>query len=157
MEYLSGLQLKKVYERRLKAALSTLSDHSDETQTSQTVRLEAPLFSEQEVATIMKAVLRGLAPLHKQDHIHRDIKPENIILSPVVDELSTTSSPGTVVNADQSELKIVDFGFSAQYSVNQTEHIQDERIGTILFMAPELISQRTYGRVGPLSGKCNYR
>ena len=79
----------------------------------------------------MKAVLKGLAPLHRLDHIHRDIKPENIILSPVEEH------SGADVNPDQSQLKIVDFGFSAQYSLNQTEHMRDERIGTILFMAPE--------------------
>ena len=87
MEYLSGQQLKKVYERRLKAAQNAASNEQENIDAVPAVRpLGMPLFSEQETAAIMKAVLKGLAPLHRLDHIHRDIKPENIILSPVEEE-----------------------------------------------------------------------
>ena len=76
------------------------------------------------------------------EHIHRDIKPENILLAPCND---------SDVSLDQDELKIVDFGFAAQYSLESVEHMHNERIGTILFMAPEQIDKRTYGRVRDFS------
>jgi serine/threonine protein kinase len=67
MEYLSGGQLKRVFEKRL-------NKHDD---------VKKPLFTEDEVAAIVRAVLKGLAPVHALDYIHRDIKPENIILAPL--------------------------------------------------------------------------
>lgn len=98
MEYLSGQQLKKVYERRLKAAQNAASNEQENYDEAVPAvrKLDMPLFSEQETAAIMKAVLKGLAPLHRLDHIHRDIKPENIILSPFEEE----HPQGTGVNAD---------------------------------------------------------
>ena len=48
------------------------------------------MFTEDEVAKIIGAVIKGLAPVHQLNYIHRDIKPENIILAPSdnLDELA---------------------------------------------------------------------
>jgi len=44
-------------------------------------------------------------------------------------------------------LKIVDFGFSARYKLRPLELALRENIGTVLFMAPEQLAQKSYGRV----------
>lgn len=41
---------------------------------------------------------------------------------------------------------IVDFGLSAKFK-NQNKFSLDDKIGTVLFMAPEQISQLNYGKV----------
>lgn len=40
--------------------------------------MDAPLFQEEEAATILWAILKGLKEIHDINYIHRDIKPENI-------------------------------------------------------------------------------
>lgn len=42
-----------------------------------------------------------------------------------------------MVADDQSQLKIIDFGFSDRYRVRKWEPSRNENIGTALFMAPE--------------------
>lgn len=44
------------------------------------LQLEKPVFSEEEVASILRSILSGLAKVHDLDLVHRDIKPENIVL-----------------------------------------------------------------------------
>ena len=56
------------------------------------LNLKSPLFTEQEVAEIIKNVLNGLEPVHDNNYIHRDIKPENIILAPLLIEQSSDFS-----------------------------------------------------------------
>ena len=149
MEYLSGGQLKRVFEKRLKLACikqNMRSDSSSENDQDpldyKNVKLKEALFSEEETAQIIKSLLKGLSPLHSMNYIHRDIKPENIVLAPLTSETDVASpTKKEQVNLDQSQLKIVDFGFSARYKVNPSEHIRTEKIGTILFMAPEQISK----------------
>jgi calcium-dependent protein kinase len=58
--------------------------------------------------------------------VHRDLKPENILFE-------TTD--------DDSNIKIVDFGFAAIY--NPTQGMKDV-LGTPLFIAPEIISEKKY-------------
>lgn len=160
MEYLSGGQLKRIFERRLKETCkrlqqldrqSSMSDHESECLDFKNMRVSSPIFTEEETAQIIKHILKGLAPLHDLNYIHRDIKPENIILAPLHTDVEI-ASPCKIerteeINLDQSQLKIVDFGFSARYKLNPLAHILNEKIGTILFMAPEQISKQSYGRV----------
>ena len=93
------------------------------------LEITAPIFTEEEVAEIMKSVLKGLQPVHEMDHIHRDVKPENIILAPAKGEKWELSSC-------QSDLKLIDFGFSAKYRLQRWEQLEGN-VGTTLFMAPE--------------------
>jgi hypothetical protein len=53
MEYLSGGQLKRVFEKRLRTACSLMEGETD----IKNVKLTKPLFSEHEVASIIKALL----------------------------------------------------------------------------------------------------
>lgn len=71
----------------------------------------------------MKGILQGLGSVHEKDYVHRDIKPDNIML---------TKSD----HIESNSIKLVDFGLSAAYKISFTNHLE-EKIGTILFMAPE--------------------
>ena len=154
MEYLSGGQLKKVFQQRLQILRGRYHKHdqyyddfesdeasSDDDELTADLKLTKPLFSELEISAILKAVLKGLASVHDLNYTHRDIKPENIILTPNPNE------DVTQVLEEQTDLKIVDFGFSAKYKLRPLEHALKENIGTVLFMAPEQIASKTYGRV----------
>lgn len=66
------------------------------------------------------------------DIIHRDLKPENIMIRN--EELSSES------------VVIVDFGLSARFKATD-KFALDDKIGTIMFMAPEQISNQNYGKV----------
>eukprot|EP00758_Cryptobia_borreli_P018882 Tbor_TRINITY_DN75_c0_g1::TRINITY_DN75_c0_g1_i1::g.15098::m.15098 len=80
------------------------------------------VFTEKQIATIMREVLRGLNYLHTNGCIHRDIKSDNILVS----------SDGT--------LKIGDFGFAASMLVNKRKSV----VGTPYWMAPEVAEGREY-------------
>ncbi len=73
-----------------------------------------------EASKIMKSLLEGVAYVHARDIVHRDLKPENIILAK--DE------------PDCFDVKIVDFGLSAEQNYKQN---QTEKAGTLIYMAPE--------------------
>lgn len=53
----------------------------------------------------MKSLLEGVAYVHARDIVHRDLKPENIILAQEAD--------------DCQDVKIVDFGLSAEQNYRQ--------------------------------------
>ncbi|KAL4504223.1 hypothetical protein ABPG72_021061 [Tetrahymena utriculariae] len=71
-------------------------------------------------------ISKGLQWLHSQNIIHRDLKPESILLT----------------QRNQNCLfKITDFGYSC-FAQNQLQSI----IGTINYMAPEVLSQNPYSK-----------
>lgn len=72
--------------------------------------------------TILMPLLRAVSHLHKMHIIHRDIKPENIL----VDE--------------KGMIKLCDFGFS----INSYEERPRSYLGTLEYMAPELILQHSH-------------
>jgi serine/threonine protein kinase len=66
--------------------------------------------------------------MHERGVVHRDLKPENIMLE----------SPN-----DINDLKIIDFGTSRQFD-NKDQMIMTEKIGTLGYLAPEVIEACRY-------------
>lgn len=70
---------------------------------------------------IMRDILQGLSYLHNNHVIHRDLKPLNIVV------------------AKDYTAKICDFGLA---TVIESKQMADKRLGTLRWMAPELLSKK---------------
>lgn len=88
-------------------------------------------FTEQVTISYTRQILRGLAYLHDSHVLHRDLKGANLLLD----------STGQM-------LRIGDFGASARLASKQTVagEFQGQLLGTIAFMAPEVLRGESYGR-----------
>lgn len=81
-------------------------------------------FPEPCIAYVCKAMLQGLAFLHRQHRLHRDIKSDNILVD------------------FNGAVKIADFGFAAGLTAEQDK--RKSVVGTPYWMAPELIRGMEY-------------
>uniref|UniRef100_S4RMD7 Protein kinase domain-containing protein n=1 Tax=Petromyzon marinus TaxID=7757 RepID=S4RMD7_PETMA len=92
-------------------------------------------FHERVVISYVEQLLRGLAYLHSNQHsnqlIHRDIKGANLL-----------------VDSMGQRLRIADFGAAARLASKGTGagEFQGQLLGTIAFMAPEVLRGLQYGR-----------
>ena len=73
---------------------------------------------------IFKSITNGIKEIHKNKLIHRDLKPENILIT------------------NDFDIKIGDFGISKQ--LNSISQYAKTQAGTLLYMAPEVISEDFY-------------
>jgi len=88
-------------------------------------------LTESAIAAVCAKVLHGLEYLHSvRNIIHRDVKAANILLT------------------DQGEVKLADFGVSAQLSNTLTK--RNTVIGTPMWMSPEMIEAGAYDRTTDL-------
>ena len=82
-------------------------------------------YTENVVKYILQRVLIGLRNLHQKSIIHRDIKSDNILVN------------------SKGDVKLSDFGFSTQ--TNKTSSRRTSVVGTICWMAPELVKSTKKG------------
>jgi len=82
-------------------------------------------FSEEEARILLAEIYLGLEFLHKRNYIHGDIKIENIMVD------------------NSGHVKIVDFGLAARL---ESEVQPMSPVGSLIYMAPELLFQKTGGR-----------
>lgn len=80
-------------------------------------------FAEDETAGVMHQLLTAVSYMHRQGVVHRDIKPENILLES---------------NAEDSPIKIIDFGLSAKHCEG-FEPPMSKIVGTPYYIAPEVL------------------
>jgi tetratricopeptide (TPR) repeat protein len=90
-------------------------------------------FTLAECYSIMRQLSDALTQIHSQGILHRDIKPENVML------LNGTSQTKTV--------KLLDFGLARAPSLT---HLTEtgEILGTVYYLAPEIITQRQVSAAG---------
>jgi serine/threonine protein kinase len=92
--------------------------------------LKTRKLTESEAAKVIKGILRAVAYLHSQDIVHRDLKPDNILIP---------------ASLDLSLVKVIDFGLSDESS-DATYRPMTSECGTLLFVAPEQIQRKHYGK-----------
>ncbi|KAL3869798.1 hypothetical protein ACJMK2_042435 [Sinanodonta woodiana] len=88
-------------------------------------------FMENVIANYVLQILRGLAYLHDNQILHRDLKGANLL-----------------VDSTGQRLRIGDFGAAARLASQATGagEFQGQLLGTIAFMAPEVLRGEDYGR-----------
>jgi serine/threonine protein kinase len=91
-------------------------------------------LTDSEAALVMKSLLSAVEHVHQKNYVHRDLKPENILINS---------------EKDLSSVKLADFGLSASFRLN-TAYSLNEKMGTLLFMAPEQTKNYSYGKVNYL-------
>nr|CAB3263621.1 mitogen-activated protein kinase kinase kinase 1-like [Phallusia mammillata] len=88
-------------------------------------------FNESVICNYALQLLRGLTYIHEQHLIHRDIKGANLL-----------------IDSTGQRLRISDFGAAARLASKGTGagEFQGQLLGTIAFMAPEVLRGEQYGR-----------
>ena len=86
-------------------------------------------FTEDDVRSLMQALLGALNYCHLQGIVHRDLKPENILL----EEHRQLG--------DFSQIKVIDFGLAEFFSGDKGEHFTDAA-GSSYYMSPQVLERK---------------
>jgi calcium/calmodulin-dependent protein kinase I len=87
-------------------------------------------FTEAEARALVKPLVESVAYLHSRGIVHRDLKPENILCG-----------------ARLQDVRIADFGLSKLVHPGE---ILTAAVGTLSYVAPEVLALRGYGREADL-------
>ena len=102
---------------------------------------EEGLFTDEEASQIMGGLLNAVKHVHSKNYVHRDLKPDNVLIG---------NPNRSILNEKDSELKrsikLADFGLSASFRISMA-HSLDEKMGTLIYMAPEQTKNQAYGKV----------
>jgi calcium-dependent protein kinase len=86
--------------------------------------------NEHKIAGIFKQILQAIRYCHNNKIAHRDLKPENFMF---------------ISDSDDSRVKLLDFGLATKFEdlikFDNTNIRGKSSVGTIVFMAPEVINQ----------------
>ena len=85
-------------------------------------------ITESRAKKIICSLISAINYLNSFGIVHRDLKPENILL---------------VTTADDSDIKLSDFGLAKAIGPNET---CNEPFGTITYVAPEILMRKQYGK-----------
>ncbi|KAK2920159.1 serine/threonine-protein kinase 33 [Channa argus] len=91
-------------------------------------------FTEEETRHIICSLADAVVYLHKRDIVHRDLKLENILVKNSVDDNGKIN------------IKVTDFGLSVQTGGVGIVNIMTEACGTLIYMAPEMMSGGGYSQ-----------
>ncbi|XP_068174455.1 serine/threonine-protein kinase 33 isoform X2 [Antennarius striatus] len=92
-------------------------------------------FTEDETRNIVRSLADAVVYLHKRNIIHRDLKLENILVK------NHDEDDNSKIN-----IKVTDFGLSVQTEGVGIDNIMTEACGTLIYMAPEMLSGRGYSQ-----------
>ncbi|KAL7476482.1 hypothetical protein ACHAW6_002338 [Cyclotella cf. meneghiniana] len=81
-------------------------------------------FSEQEAARILYQILSAVSYMHKHSIVHRDIKPENVLFETA---------------AEDSPIKIIDFGLARRHRAERGEPPMSTIVGTPYYISPDVL------------------
>ncbi|XP_072237411.1 serine/threonine-protein kinase 33 [Leuresthes tenuis] len=90
-------------------------------------------FTEDETRHVISCLADAVVYLHKRDIVHRDLKLENILVKNSLDE-----------DDGRIDIKVADFGLSVKPGGVGIENMMTEACGTLIYMAPEMMSGRGY-------------
>ncbi|XP_037315463.1 serine/threonine-protein kinase 33-like [Pungitius pungitius] len=93
-------------------------------------------FTEDETRHIICSLADAVAYLHKRDIVHRDLKLENIL---VMNDLGEEEERRIII-------QVADFGLSVKTNGVRIENMMTETCGTLIYMAPEVMSGRAYSQ-----------
>ena len=86
-------------------------------------------YSERDASLLTGVIVRALGALHSVGILHRDLKPENCIYN---------------TPADDSDLKITDFGLAALVTSSQDRLIDRHLVGTPGYICPAVLANYEY-------------
>jgi len=88
-------------------------------------------YSETVASHYMRQILEAIRYCHENDIIHRDIKPHCVLLA---------------TKENSAPVKLGGFGLAIQLSADVSKQkIKTGRVGTPVFMAPEIVARDFYG------------
>ncbi|XP_008191644.2 serine/threonine-protein kinase 33 isoform X1 [Tribolium castaneum] len=127
------IYLDKIFESPKKMYLVFERCHADFAK----IYNERKPFAEKIAKKIISELVDAVAYLHKYEIVHRDLKLENILLGE--NPLDPT---------DEYYIKLTDFGLSSIVKSGKgIESMLHEFCGTIYYMAPEMITFRSYSQM----------
>jgi len=151
MEKMSGGTLQDIIDKARDMTMSPKSNSSgDDTFSAKTDKDKAStsykeVIDEETTSSLMKDILSGLCQIHERNFIHRDLKPENILINVINEEERATMGDKF---KPRYIAKIADFGLSAEikYGIFSGKNHIDDKMGTLLYMAPEQAQGKVYGK-----------